>query len=335
MKLRHLISKFRPSVADALSPHFSLTSAAPGLLTEFKERPDHVMLASEHDAVILLATLDVLDQTFDLSFEPKKAESAVALLRFRKKGSRELVYELPEFGERANYRQVTSVPQYQSLIGQLRRAAAVQGASKSGMPWWGTALVVALAFVCSVFLLAGQVPAAAKTAPAAASSPVTTPPVTSAISSTGDQLNETEKKILAQTVLASGIELRSGGKPFVIFSDPNCPACRQLEARLDEIDKGLSPVVVPVSFKTNSAEAVANILCSKDVAGAWRGAITGQKLSGSGCQKGEDQATANNAAFVALRFERTPTIVAANGKVAVGAKDFDGLLRWIKENSGE
>lgn len=330
MNLKSLIPSFRPALSETIFPHVALTSGTPGLLTEFRERPDHVLLA-EPGKSCLLATLDVLDRTFSLSFEPKHASNPVAMLWLIKAGSREVSYELPELGERANYRQVTALAQYRFVVAQMRKATTGNARVRTGMPWWGIGLVMVLAFLTSVLLLTDPGQAAVKTSPVAASKPAES---VAAVSSSGDQLNEVEKKILAQTVGASGIELRSGGKPFVIFSDPNCPACRQLEARLADIDKSLSPVVVPVAFKSNSAEAVATVLCAKDVASAWRSAVVAQESYPAGCETGQKQATANNAAFVALRFDRTPTIVAANGKVAVGAKDFDGLMRWLKENSG-
>ena len=257
MKLRNLIPKFRDPVGGAVFPNFSFTCGAPGLLTEIVERPDHVMSVESGQRSCSLAVFDVLDRSFAVTFEPKMADNKVARLIVSTAGSRPAVYEMPEFGERANYRQVTSAPQYQSLIGQMRRAAAAKAASRSGMPWWGAALVVTLAFISSMLLLADKTPAQPALVAAAKSKEIMAPVVSA--SSSGDQLNENEKKILSAAVAQSGIELRSGGKPFVIFSDPNCPACRQLEERMAEIDKSLSPVVVPVSFKSNSAEAVASI----------------------------------------------------------------------------
>jgi protein-disulfide isomerase len=350
-----------PVAPPSVYPRLELRCSGPCLLVEHQQRPEQVL-----HVTTTLATLDASGARIRVSYIPKTEGEGIAFLKILSghpasddpDDSLTLVHELPELGARANYKQVSELVQYVELMASLRQAArtaqaagpgritqgaqsgAAPAAAESGQQVRGARLsakavfgllalfVVGLLVVVAVI---GDRQIQANKAASAAAPLVQGKPAPIKLSE-GDQLNATEKAALAQVVMQSGIELSSGGKAFVIFSDPNCPACRELEGRMATLDKSLSPIVVPVSFKQGSPEAVAGILCSKDALVAWRQAVAGGPPAAT-CAKGESQAVANNAAFTALRFDRTPTIVTSSGKVAVGVKDYDGLVRWIKENS--
>lgn len=327
-------------------PLLRLSTGAPGLFVEFVQQPDFVFGADGKNLATVLATYDCAGRNLCLSFAPRSTGSAVAMLKVSSEGADGPLkshpvfeYELPELLDRANYRQVVALPQYLALRDTLRAAAesGQTGLKSSGMPMWGVGVVLVLGLVASVLMFSGTGTAQGSIPTKVASAPLAAPVNPVDQLSLGDQLTPTEKVILAKVVTESGIELSSGGKPFIIFSDPNCPACRELEGKLATLDKSLSPVIVPVAFKKDSVEAVTGVLCAKDVSSAWRTAATAAPGAPAtiGCKKGEEQTVTNNAAFVALRFDKTPTIVTSNGKVAVGAKDFDGLMRWVKANSNE
>ena len=151
-----------------------------------------------------------------------------------------------------------------------------------------------------------------------------------------DMLDAAERKILAKVVAESGIALNpsSKGKPFAVFSDPNCPACRAFEKQLQAMDKSkFMPIVVPVAFKPGSNEAVAGVMCAKNIAAAWATAAGTNSVPSPSCPKGETHVQNNNAAFVALRFHSTPTLVAPNGRVIEGTGTTDQVLRWLGKNS--
>lgn len=322
-------------------PLFRLEAGMPGLFIEHIQSPDFVFAESR-----ALCQYIGGGREMELMFTPTSGSPQVcAKLTLSMKDGVANSYEFPELTERANYRQVTSLPQYMAIKKVLHSAALqpgiqsnLRGSSRQGMPVWGVTALCGLVFLSAILLFSGTgAPSAPGKPLAAIKAPAGDVSASATLAPAGDQLNESEKRVLAKAVADSGIEWRSGGKPFVVFSDPNCPACRQLEEQLASIDKSLTPVIVPVAFKKSSEEVVAGVLCAKDVAAAWKLAASGQVAPppAPGCPKGVEQTTANNAAFVALRFDRTPTIVASNGKVAVGAKDFEGLLRWIKLNSIE
>ena len=155
----------------------------------------------------------------------------------------------------------------------------------------------------------------------------------------GDALSATEMQVVANAAREMGIQMRPSGQPFVIFSDPNCPSCKDLEPKLSQIDPRFVPVIVPVSFKDGSEELVKNVLCAKDTVSAWSAAIggyapTGDAVSDGSCAGAADKATKANGAFVALNFTGTPTLVSATGKVIAGSGSLDDINKWLAENGG-
>jgi protein-disulfide isomerase len=245
--------------------------------------------------------------------------------------------------------------------GRARSNKSGQGYSvnRSGSAAWLNAaktvlkMAAALAVVC-VFVLIGLVWYGDKYLPKDAKGQLVAPVATAAtapsatnanavntnngVSSTqtetgGGLLAPDERRALAAVVAKTGIELSSTGQPFVVFADMGCLACQQFEASLLKHiaqDKTLAPVIVPVAFK-GLPEQLAKILCHKNPAAAWAMSIQEvDKLPV--CSEGLKQVEVNNALFVALRLDRTPTIVTSNGRIAVGAKDFDGLMSWIAKN---
>lgn len=302
---------------------FKVTSSC--VFTEYVKPQDFVFSGG-----CSLAVLEASGVEFRLVFEPVMKGSPVARLLLLRNGNiNSDVFYFSELTGHANYRQVTELVEYKRQLRRLRDAAKTSGGF--WVPTWAFALFGLASLLYVVFSIGNKQLATEKLVTSQGTPPIISTPA-KVLLSEGDQLNSTEKAALAQVVRQSGIELSQGGKPFVVFSDPNCPACRELEAKLATLDKSLAPIIVPVSFKDGSPAAVSGILCAKDVLAAWRTAAAGGAPAES-CDKGSAQAVTNNAAFVALRFDKTPTFVTANGKVAVGAKDFEGLTRWLKENS--
>jgi protein-disulfide isomerase len=155
----------------------------------------------------------------------------------------------------------------------------------------------------------------------------------------GDSLSPTEMQVVANATREMGIQMRPSGQPFVIFSDPNCPSCKDLEPKLSQVDPRFVPVIVPVSFKDGSEEAVKRVLCAKDTVSAWSAAIggyepVGDAKSDGSCAGGAEKAVKANGAFVALNFTGTPTLVSATGKVVAGSGSLDDINKWLIANGG-
>lgn len=159
--------------------------------------------------------------------------------------------------------------------------------------------------------------------------------------SSSDQLTSTEMTVVVNAVRQYGIRLRPEGVPFVVFSDPNCPACRALDPQLLTADSRFMPIIVPVAFKPGSEMAVQRVLCAKDRVAAWNAAVQGAPAEGDAgsdgqCAGAPEAVLANNGAFAGLRFTSTPTIVSGLGKVvAAGAPgSVHELNQWLEKNGG-
>lgn len=137
---------------------------------------------------------------------------------------------------------------------------------------------------------------------------------------------------LTRNAIKFGSE-KDEGRMLLVFSDPQCPFCRDLEAALAKLPKDVAVRVFPVSFKQGSSEIAAGVYCAINSAKAWRGVVLdGDQPASNGAEcNGADKVAENNAAFAGLGFTSTPTLVNGNGKVSVGAMSADALLAFIDE----
>lgn len=132
-------------------------------------------------------------------------------------------------------------------------------------------------------------------------------------------LSSAERIELDEAVAQRGMQLAPGGTQFVVFSDPNCPFCRELEQSLVQLDPAFSPVILPLGFKPGARELSASVLCSRDPAAAWREAlIEGKAPEAPACERGLVQVDLNMALFQKLKMGSTPTMVTPSGTVVVG-----------------
>jgi len=198
---------------------------------------------------------------------------------------------------------------YQSLM---------RAVSKKPRSWRNTGLgVIVAVFALFILFPADEVPPAAGVADALAGVPPSV--FTGADTTKGSSLDMTE---LAQVKGAKGIEMKAGGKPFYVLSDPNCPFCVELERSLMKIDGDLQPVVLPLGFKPGSRELSAAILCSEHPAQAWRQSLVeGIAPKAQACEKGLKMVDDNMALFRTLQMSSTPTMISSSGLVVVGSGD--------------
>ena len=322
---------------------------AVGLLVRHHRRPDWV----PSEGVELMAGLMSGVQVVALSFtpaidvDPVGPKTAAQLVLKTERSRTEHV--LSELASDATWRQILQNSVTLSLMEQVAdfMKASAPALEKEKKQWRASVLVrwllvvvfapvlFTLLFAGFKYLTAGTGAAQVISAPAPAGGATPTPASAQmeAIGmSTGDQLTANELLILKDAVVKSGITLsKEGGGQFVVFSDPSCPACQAYEEALAAVGYKDAPIVIPVSFKPGSEEIVAGILCSKDPGQAWKNALKGKKATP--CAAGITRAKENNAAFIALRLDSTPTFVTAKGKLAKGAKDLDGLMAWVRANA--
>lgn len=140
-------------------------------------------------------------------------------------------------------------------------------------------------------------------------------------------------EILQEAAARAGFSLNNDSKDLVVmFSDPECPACRQFDQWIAKDNyKTFAPLIVPVAFQRGSLEAAAGVLCSKDQAKAWMDVMAGKSLQP--CEQGRRDIELNNAAFEALGFRSTPVFVAINGKILERSMAPAEMSRWAKQNT--
>lgn len=124
-----------------------------------------------------------------------------------------------------------------------------------------------------------------------------------------------------------------GSRALAIFSDPDCPHCRRLEAEL----KGLSDVTIhtflmPIASLHPQARAKAiAVWCAKDRLGAWQALMTRDQVpSSADCAHPVDR---NVALAERLGVTGTPTLVAADGRVLPGAASAEQINAWLSRST--
>ena len=125
----------------------------------------------------------------------------------------------------------------------------------------------------------------------------------------------------------------TGARTLAIFSDPDCPYCRRLEAEM----KGLSDVTIytflmPIASLHPEARTKAiAVWCSKDQIGAWHAMMwRDEKVSAEECPHPVDR---NVALGERLGVSGTPTLVAADGRVLPGAASNAQIETWLARST--
>lgn len=124
-----------------------------------------------------------------------------------------------------------------------------------------------------------------------------------------------------------------GERVLAVFSDPDCPFCKKVEAelaRLDDATLYLFPFPIQ-SLHPNAVAKSTAIWCSKDRAQAWRDVLAGGKVAGSVATKGDCQnpIAANVALAERLGINGTPTLIARDGRMLPGAASAERISAWL------
>jgi thiol:disulfide interchange protein DsbC len=111
-----------------------------------------------------------------------------------------------------------------------------------------------------------------------------------------------------------------GERRIAVFSDPDCPFCRQLEKELAGIDNlTIHVFLLPLKeLHPQAVEIAGNVWCADDRAGAWLGYM----LEGKKPEAGRNCATPIDAVAALageLGINGTPAIILSNGRRLEGA----------------
>jgi len=124
----------------------------------------------------------------------------------------------------------------------------------------------------------------------------------------------------------------NGARKIFLFSDPDCPFCKQLEPELDKLDNvTIYTFIYPiVSLHGDAPRKSEAIWCSADAksrADLWRRVVTkGERIDTKECASPIQR---NVALGESLKIRGTPTLVSADGRQLPGAAGKDRLEAWL------
>ncbi|MBU2708718.1 DsbC family protein [Zooshikella marina] len=109
----------------------------------------------------------------------------------------------------------------------------------------------------------------------------------------------------------------TGKKRLYVFSDPQCPHCKNIEPMLDKLSKEYSVYVFPVSLIGGevSKKQITKVLCAKpeERKTHWSEAIEDGSINVEPCAEGKEALISNEKIFSIMRFEGTPTLIRGDG----------------------
>ncbi|RJP53480.1 MAG: DsbC family protein [Anaerolineaceae bacterium] len=123
-----------------------------------------------------------------------------------------------------------------------------------------------------------------------------------------------------------------GERVLAVFSDPDCPYCKRLEAELDKLDN-VTLYIFPYPLEGLHPEAVdkaAAVWCASDRARAWADLMrTGKIPARRNC---ENPIQRNIQMAQRLGINGTPTMLSADGRMLSGAVPSDRIEQWLAES---
>ena len=121
----------------------------------------------------------------------------------------------------------------------------------------------------------------------------------------------------------------TGKRQIAIFSDPNCPYCKQLEAELKKLDN-ITIYTFILPLKAQSVAPSKQVYCEKNPALAWENLITKAQLptSQSSCANPVER---NIVLAHRLGVSGTPAIIFSNGFKVMGAYPAAQIEQIFKE----
>lgn len=140
---------------------------------------------------------------------------------------------------------------------------------------------------------------------------------------------------LDEVKTANLLKTKSSGKPFYVFSNPTCGACHDLETQLNGLKGEEQPVIIPVAFDAEGMRMGTAVMCSADPVSAWKAMMKDGRTDAPLCLDGLKKMETNSKMFASLGFQATPTIVAADGRGAIGSVSSGVLAAWLADTKSK
>ncbi len=125
----------------------------------------------------------------------------------------------------------------------------------------------------------------------------------------------------------------TGARVLAIFSDPDCPYCRRLEAEIKTLtDVTLYTFLMPIASLHPDARGKAiAIWCAKDRVQAWHAVMwRDDAVSAKECAHPIDR---NVALGERLGISGTPTLVGSDGRLLAGAASLAQIEAWLGQST--
>lgn len=222
---------------------------------------------------------------------------------------------------------------------------------RSSLRWLVRAFALLGAFYVVTTLIAGaRTVRPAIQAPVAAVAPAATE--LQAVLAQGDSSGELAQRIASQmpklsldqaAAESAGFDLSAGkaGPKLVVWSDPACPHCRDLEAEIEKLPADIAVTIIPVSFQPNSRILAGYTVCGgrpDAMKSRWTQLMSPQPTADLSqiCVDGFKAVDRNSTWFVRAGLNATPTIAVLRGNelvryagdvTTVKAAD---LVQWAK-----
>ena len=151
---------------------------------------------------------------------------------------------------------------------------------------------------------------------------------------TAERMEKQQRIDFSQLPLGDAIKTvrGKGERVLAVFSDPDCPYCKRLEAELDKLDN-VTLYIFPYPLEGLHPEAVDKavaVWCAPDRARAWADLMkTGKVPAKRDC---ENPIQRNIQLAQQLGINGTPTMVSADGRMLLGAAPGDRIEQWLAES---
>ena len=122
----------------------------------------------------------------------------------------------------------------------------------------------------------------------------------------------------------------NGERRLYVFSDPDCPYCKQLENTLGSVDNvTIYTFLFPIDSLHPAAKAKSvGVWCAKDRAKAWNDLMTSNRAPTGTCDNPIDR---NIALAEKLAIRGTPTLIFADGSLLAGAPGAERLNQLLAQ----
>lgn len=151
---------------------------------------------------------------------------------------------------------------------------------------------------------------------------------------TAERMEKQQRIDFGQLPLGDAIKTvrGKGERVLAVFSDPDCPYCKRLEAELDKLDN-VTLYIFPYPLEGLHPEAVDKavaVWCAPDRVRAWADLMkTGKVPAKRNC---ENPIQRNIQLAQRLGINGTPTMLFADGRMLPGAAPGDRIEQWLAES---